>query len=325
MRGRRSRSDFLPVRTSCERYANFNHCAGPPHSETLGFTTAMGASMRRKGIAAVALIAMVVAAPALAQGFRQRNIEMGQGRPWGGTPSPDDCAIGRWPDCDIQQAIARGLFETGLSPEFPAQAECPDIDEGYAISYAAKRGGREPYHGGIDMPAPWGTPIIAAASGTIGGKFLGERSSRGIEIVLRHSPEDTGIPLWIYKQYAHCSEMPTSKLGQRVRMGDRLCPTGNTGIGITGMQSNRRRPAIHFAVFFSTSEQYMVMRNAIIPAEGHWMDPVALFRKTLPLDSGSMKALPEAEKRVPISIMFDNGETFPADTRIVWPYACTRK
>jgi len=272
-----------------------------------------------------ALIAMVVAAPGLAQGFRQRNIEMGKGRPWGGTPSPDACAIGRWPDCDIQQAIARGLFETGLNPQFPAEAECRGIDEGYAISYAAKRGGREPYHGGIDMPAPWDTPIIAAASGTVVGKFPGERSFRGIEIVLRHSPEDTGIPLWIYTQYAHCSEMPMLELGQRVRMGERLCPTGNTGIGMTGMQSNRRRPAIHFAVFFSTSEQYMVMRDVIIPAEGQWMDPVALFRKTPPLDSGSMKALPEAEKRVPISIMFDDGATFPVDTKIVWPYTCTRK
>lgn len=38
-----------------------------------------------------------------------------------------------------------------------------------------------------------------------------------------------------------------------------------------------------------------------------------------------MKALPEAEKQVPISIMFDNGETIPANTKIVWPYACMRR
>ncbi len=243
----------------------------------------------------------------------------------GGAPDPVACAIGRWPDCDMRQAIARGLFETGLSPVFPAQAECRGIDEGYAIDYAGKRGGREQYHGGIDMPAPWGTPMIAAASGTVVGKFQGERSFRGIEIVLRHSSDDTGIPLWTYTQYAHCSEMPTLEVGRRVRMGDRICPTGNTGIGQTGVQSKRRRPAIHFAVFFSASEQYVEMRNVIIPADGYWMDPVALFRKTLPLDSGSMKSLPEAEKRIPISVMFDSGETFPADTRIVWPYACTRR
>jgi hypothetical protein len=119
--------------------------------------------------------------------------------------------------------------------------------------------------------------------------------------------------------------MPAQELGQRVRMGEHLCPTGNTGIGRTGTQSNRRRPAIHFAAFFSTGEQYQEIRNVIIPGDGYWMDPVALFRKTLPLDSSSMKALPEADKQVPISIMFDDGEIFPAGARIVWPYTCTRK
>jgi hypothetical protein len=55
------------------------------------------------------------------------------------------------------------------------------------------------------------------------------------------------------------------------------------------------------------------------------MDPVALFRKKLPLDTASMKALPGAEKQVAISIMFDDGEVFPANTKIVWPYTCTRR
>jgi murein DD-endopeptidase MepM/ murein hydrolase activator NlpD len=218
--------------------------------------------------------------------------------------------------------VARGLFETGLSPAFPAQAECRGIDEGYAIDYQGKRG-REQYHGGIDMPAPWGTPIIAAAAGTVVAKYRGERSFRGIEIVLRHAPEDTGLPLWIYTQYAHCAEMPAPEIGRRVRMGETLCPTGNTGIQSGGAR-RQRRPAIHFAVFYSASESYADIRNVIIPADGYWMDPVALFRNKLPVDSAAMKALPDAEKRVPIPVMFDNGETLPAGTKLVWPYACTR-
>lgn len=279
--------------------------------------------MKRQRIVIFAFIAMVVAAPLLAQGFRQKGAEMGKGWMRGGAPGPDACAIGRWPDCDMQHTIARGLFETGLSPAFPAQAECRGIDEGYAISYAASRG-REQYHGGIDMPAPWGTPMIAAAAGTVVAKYLGEDSFRGIEIVLRHSPEDTGIPLWIYTQYAHCAEMPALDLGQRVRMGESLCPTGNTGILPRGAR-RQRRPAIHFAVFYSANESYADVRNTIIPADGYWMDPVALFRNKLPVDSASMKALPEPEKRIPIPVMFGNGETLPADTKIVWPYACTRR
>jgi murein DD-endopeptidase MepM/ murein hydrolase activator NlpD len=270
--------------------------------------------MKRQRIVIFAVIAMVVAAPVLAQG---------KGRMRGGTPSPDACAIGRWSECGMQQAIERGLFETGLSPAFPAQAQCRGIDEGYSISYAASRG-REQYHGGIDMPAPWGTPMIAAAAGTVVAKYPGEYSFRGIEIVLRHSPEDTGIPLWIYTQYAHCAEMPALDIGQRVRMGESLCPTGNTGI-LPRIAKRQRRPAIHFAVFYSTSESFADFRSTIIPADGYWMDPVALFRNKLPVDSASMKTLPEAEKRVPIAVMFDNGETFPVNTKIVWPYACTRR
>ncbi|MFQ5898758.1 MAG: peptidoglycan DD-metalloendopeptidase family protein [Candidatus Methylomirabilia bacterium] len=235
------------------------------------------------------------------------------------------CAIGRGWTCDMKHAIARGLFETGLRPRFPENVICHDIDEEYAISYTHKRN-RESYHGGIDMPAPWGTPIIAAAAGTVVGKFLGENTPRGIEIVLRHSPEDTGIPLWIYTQYTHFDEMPTLAVGQRVRMGEILGPTGNTGINVrTGIQSRKRRPAIHFGVFYSTSELYVALRRKIIPVNGHWMDPVALFRKKLPLDSYAMKALPEEEKQVPISYMLDDGEAFPANTKIVWPYTCTRR
>src|SRR5262245_20531272 len=97
------------------------------------------------------------------------------------------CAIGRFRICEIEQAQARGLIETGLSPSFPENAKCRGIDERYAISYTSKRD-REQYHGGIDMPAPRGTPMVAAAAGTVVGKFEGERSYRGIEIVLRHSP-----------------------------------------------------------------------------------------------------------------------------------------
>ena len=272
------------------------------------------------------LIAMIDTIPVFAQGSWKRNAGTGGSRTVPDALDPvTSCAIGRWRNCDIKQATDRGLFETGLRPRFPENAKCRDIDEGYAISYSHKRA-RETYHGGIDMPAPWGTPMIAAAAGTVVGKYRGADSARGIEIVLRHSPEDTGIPLWIYTQYAHFSEMPTLEIGQRVRMGEKLGPTGNSGIDTrTGYQSSRRRPAIHFAVFYSTSELYADIRDTIIPVEGRWMDPVALFRKILPLDSGSMKALPETEKQIPISIMFGDGEAFPANTKIVWPYTCTRR
>ena len=233
------------------------------------------------------------------------------------------CAIGRGRSCDIQLAIKRGLFETGLRPVFPEHAKCLDIDEQWAIDYTYKRE-REAYHGGIDMPAPFGTPMIAVADGTVVGKYQGERSYRGMEIILRHSPQDTGLPVWIYTQYAHFDQLPDLKLGQRVRMGQVLGPTGNSGRQLerTGRRKRARRPAIHFAVWFSTSNQYVALRRAIIPLNGQWMDPNALFRLKPPFTSEAMKALPEAEKKVPISIMFSDGSVFPEGARIVWPYTC---
>tara|TARA_B100000315_G_scaffold85000_1_gene77888 strand:+ start:4777 stop:5811 length:1035 start_codon:yes stop_codon:yes gene_type:complete len=231
------------------------------------------------------------------------------------------CAIARGRSCSIKLAIKKGLFETGLRPKFPDQANCRDIDEQWAISYTNKRD-REAYHGGIDMPAPYGVPMIATAAGTVVAIYRGENSFRGKEMTIRHAPEDTGIPLWIYTQYAHFDEMPKFKVGDRVKMGQELGPTGNSGIGRNGLQSQRRRPAIHFAVFFSKSPKFIDRRERIVQVDGNWMDPNALFRKKLPLDSYSMRDLPEAEKQVPISVMMADGTTIPTDTKIVWPYKC---
>jgi murein DD-endopeptidase MepM/ murein hydrolase activator NlpD len=242
----------------------------------------------------------------------------------GGVDRATMCGIGRFSRCNIAEAIARGLFETGLRPRFADGAGCRDIDEHYAIDYSRKRP-REQYHGGIDMPAPWGTPIIAAAAGSVVAKYGEDNSPRGIEIVLRHSPEETGLPVWTYTQYAHFSTMPALKLGQRVQMGQTLGPTGNSGTNPnSGGQSEKRRPAIHFAAFYSASDRYVERRGRIIPVDGYWMDPVALYRARMPFDSVAMKALPEAEKRVPIPYIGADGKPHPADTKLVWPYACGR-
>jgi murein DD-endopeptidase MepM/ murein hydrolase activator NlpD len=234
------------------------------------------------------------------------------------------CAIARGRSCDIKLAIKKGLFETGLRPVFPKNANCHDIDEQWAISYTNKRD-REAYHGGIDMPAPYGVPMIAAAAGTVVAVYPGENSFRGKEMTIRHSPEDTGIPLWIYTQYAHFDEMPKFKPGDRVKIGQELGPTGNSGIGRNGLQSQRRRPAIHFAVFFSKSPLFIDRRERIVQVDGQWMDPNAMFRKNLPLDSYTMRDLPESDKKVPISVMMSDGSTIPADTKIVWPYKCKKE
>ncbi len=278
-----------------------------------------------KQFGAAALMATIGTMPALARDVPAPGAVADTGRIAADELDPvTRCAIGRFRHCNIGLAVARGLFETGLRPVFPDPVTCRGIDEGYAVSYSGRRN-REMYHGGIDIPAPWGTPMIAAADGTVVGKFAGDDSFRGIEIVLRHAPQDTGLPLWIYTQYGHFQKMPTLAVGQRVRMGDVLGPTGNSGIGRTGTQSSKRRPAIHFGVFYSASGRYAEARNTIIPADGWWMDPLGLYRRIEPFDSVALKALPAGEKQISIPVLLDDGTTVPPATKLVWPYACTRR
>ncbi|WNJ98874.1 peptidoglycan DD-metalloendopeptidase family protein [Thalassospiraceae bacterium LMO-JJ14] len=235
------------------------------------------------------------------------------------------CGLGRFKhDCSIKVAIEKGLFETGLKPKFPDGLGCRRIDEAWAISYSAKRD-QEQYHGGIDMPAPFGTPMLAAADGTVVSKTADPMSYRGIELILRHSPEETGLPVWTYTQYAHFNEPPTVNVGDRVRMGQNLGPTGNSGFQKSqGSRSRPRRPAIHFAVWFSDKPGFAADHNRIIPVDGWWMDPNAMYRLKPPFDSASLKALPDAEKDVAIPVMLESGETVPANTKLIWPYACRR-
>lgn len=214
--------------------------------------------------------------------------------------------------------VARGLFETGLKPIYPKDARCPKIDHIFGEPWRGPKSGVR--HHGSDIPVPDETPILAIADGVVIAKYPGTVGYRGIEIVLQHTPEDTGLPVWIYTAYAHFKRMPTLKIGQRVRMGEPLGPTGKTGV-----PGRRRQEHLHLGVYFSKSEKYVGLRHRFIPLEGHYADPVALMRRQMPLDSHSMKALPETEKGVRIPYKLTTGEIFPPDTKIIWPYACTPK
>ncbi|MGJ3258121.1 MAG: peptidoglycan DD-metalloendopeptidase family protein [Rhodospirillales bacterium] len=233
------------------------------------------------------------------------------------------CAISRYRKCDMEPAKARGLFPTGLRPSFPDGLVCHGIDEGFAKDYGATRG-REAYHGGIDMPANWGTPMRAMADGMVLTNTNPKQSARGIEVIIRHTPDDTGIPLYIYSQYAHLDEPSHLKPGQRVRMGDIIGPTGNSGTMPQATKAGAtRRPAIHFAIWYSDKPGYAIdPQGNVIPVDGWWMDPTAVYRLTPPFDSKTMEALPEGDKWIGVPVMVEGGGQLPAGTRLIWPYAC---
>jgi len=214
----------------------------------------------------------------------------------------------------------RGIIETGLTPAFGEGALCRPVDsEAWAIDYSGKR----PFpalHKGIDIPAPLETPILAAASGVVVGKFLNERSRKGIEIMLRHAPEDTGLRFWTYSQYTHLLEMSPLPIGARVAMGDEIGKTSNTGV----MGRNIRRDALHFAILYSQSPDFANDGDFVTPRQGFFMDPHAFYRAEPPYDSPAMLALPEGEKAIPVGYMLDDGTVVPEGARRIWPYTCQR-
>ncbi|MBB5412260.1 MULTISPECIES: M23 family metallopeptidase [unclassified Paraburkholderia] len=109
-------------------------------------------------------------------------------------------------------------------------------------------GGKQHFHTGVDFSAPKGTPVVAAASGTV--KFVGNESGYGQYVVLNH-------PQGYTTYYAHLSSFARDlRVGASVTEGQRLGAVGSTGRS-TG-------PHLHFEV----------RRN------NHPTDPLALTSRT---------------------------------------------
>lgn len=108
----------------------------------------------------------------------------------------------------------------------------------------ARGGGR--LHQAIDIMAPRGTPILAAAEGTV-EKLYFSRGGGGITIYVR-SPDRQ----WMY-YYAHLDRYaPGLAEGQQVRTGTPIGFVGSTG------DASPDGPHLHFAV------------NAMAPGERWW-------------------------------------------------------
>ena len=90
--------------------------------------------------------------------------------------------------------------------------------------------GAQEFHEGIDIGAARGTPIRAAASGTV--TFAGQMSGYGNVVILQHAGG-------LQTRYAHQSAMSVAA-GQTVTAGDVIGAVGSTG-ETTG-------PHLHFEV-----------------------------------------------------------------------------
>jgi len=98
----------------------------------------------------------------------------------------------------------------------------------------ARAGGR--VHDAIDIMAPAGTPVIAAAPGIVEKLFF-SNGGGGITAYVR-SPDGR----WSY-YYAHLQEYaPSLKEGESIKRGDPIGKVGSTG------DANPAAPHLHFAI-----------------------------------------------------------------------------
>lgn len=149
---------------------------------------------------------------------------------------------------DRQPQIAQKDQAEGIRPTVPVKPEVRVGPAGLAIpvagveaseltdTFAQARAGGTRVHDAIDIMAPHGTPVVAAARGTV-EKLFYSRGGGGITAYVR---SDDGR--WIY-YYAHLQEYaPGLREGQRVEQGDLIGTVGSSG------NASPEGPHLHFAV-----------------------------------------------------------------------------
>jgi hypothetical protein len=83
-----------------------------------------------------------------------------------------------------------------------------------------------------------------------------------------------------------------------------------------------REPHLHLTVYFGKSSKFFLTHDFLVPDEGHYIDPIALFRGRMPIDTHAMRALSGEDKQVRIAYRLRTGETVPPDAKIIWPFDC---
>jgi len=153
--------------------------------------------------------------------------------PKGEALSPAGNAVTVDPAGAPEVAIAEGLVVGPAGLAIPvAGVKQEDLLDTFTQARAG--GGRR--HDAIDIMAPHGTPVIAAAPGTVEKLFFSQGGG-GISVYVRSDDRR-----WSY-YYAHLqSYAPGLREGQRVERGQMIGRVGSTG------NANPAGPHLHFAI-----------------------------------------------------------------------------
>lgn len=90
---------------------------------------------------------------------------------------------------------------------------------------------RRTFHHGVDVALPRGTVLTAPADGEIVHK--GKSASGGNTLIVKHAAD-------LFTVYYHLQKPPGARVGDKVKVGDVIAHSGNTGAS-TG-------PHLHFEV-----------------------------------------------------------------------------
>lgn len=140
-------------------------------------------------------------------------------------------------------AYAGLAHQTASASEEPPEALSWPLETDGSVTLSALYGsrvhpvtGKTTFHSGIDIPRDAGTPVLAAADGTV--EEAGFDAREGTYIVLRHGALTT--------KYCHLQEGSADE-GEQVRTGDPIGRVGSTGQS-TG-------PHLHFEVALDGAAQ----------------------------------------------------------------------
>lgn len=203
--------------------------------------------------------------------------------------------------------IAAGIFETGLTAEMPADADCPAITLGFASRL--NRSGRRrksvhgSFHAGVDWALPEGTPIVAIADGLVVDRGDDPGGSRGNYVVIEHPAPGEGIR----SSYVHLSGFNVED-NQEVNKGQVIGYVGGTGRNTTFVH-------LHLNVFG---------KEAVEVGKRRWR-----YRYDyLQFLSGDMTPIDPVKKRrrkVNAAYMDQAGKVHPPGARVIWPFICQRR
>lgn len=184
--------------------------------------------MERLRILAIVAVTAIVTC-ALTSAFWLVAFNAGASRGEGKVEAAGDSVTLHRPEVKVVEGLVVG--PAGLA--IPVAGVRPDQLQD---TYTHARAGGARVHDAIDIMAPHGTPVVAAAPGTVEKLFF-SRGGGGITAYVRS--EDGR---WIY-YYAHLQAYaPGLKEGQKLRRGDPIGTVGSTG------NASPAGPHLHFAI-----------------------------------------------------------------------------